>query len=136
MRFLFLFILGGAENAGNEIPKEYLIQDEKAKTEMFQKGTKMETLREGTATFEMTLSGNPQPKLSYTFKAKTKEAKMVEKVDDSKKIYKYEIRLENVDRNDCGSTIEFKATGFKNWQNSSIVKLKCKNYLICTNALF
>ena len=114
--FFHYFILG-AENAGKEIPKEYL-------------------LKEGKTTIEMILSGNPQPKLSYTFQGKTKEAKMVEKVDDSKKIYKYEIVLENVDQNDCGSTIEFKATGFKNWRESSIVRLKCKNYFISTMLLF
>ena len=82
---------------------------------------------------EITLSGNPKPKLFYTFQGQTNETKMIQKIDDSKKVYKYEIVLEDVDRKDCGSTLEFKATGFKNWQKSSIVKLKCENYFYATN---
>ena len=74
---------------------------------------------------EITLCGNPQPKLSYTFKGKTKDAKMIEKLDDSKKMYKYEIILEYVDRNVCGSTIQFNVTGSKNWRATSTVIVKC-----------
>ena len=75
---------------------------------------------------DITLCGNPQPKLSYTFKGESKEVDIIEKVDDSKKKYKYENNLKNVDRNDFGSIIVFKATGFKDWQANSTIRVKCK----------
>ena len=77
---------------------------------------------------ELTLCGHPQPTLQHTFKGKTKEAKMIEKVDDTKKMYKYKINLDNIDRKDNGSTIVFRATGFRDWQAKSTILVKCKNY--------
>ena len=81
---------------------------------------------------EITLCGHPQPELQYTLKGKTKEAEMIEKLDDSKKMYKYKINLNDIDRKDCGSTLTFRATGFKDWSNSSTIKLKCKNLTTCS----
>ena len=69
--------------------------------------------QEGTSSIELTLCGNPRPKLFYTFQGKTKESKIVQSLNDTKKMYKYEIVLENVDRKSYGSTIEFNATCFK-----------------------
>ena len=107
---LFIYILiGGPTNCQTEIPKEYLLQ-------------------EGTNTIEITLCGNPQPKLSYTFHGKTKEAEMIEKLDKSKKMYKYKIILENVDRNICKSELKFLATGHKDWQHNSVIQVKCKGF--------
>ena len=103
-----IYVLGGVENCGQKIDKEY-------------------TFEEGTQSIDLTLCGNPQPKLSYTFKEETKEAEMVKELDKSKKMYKYQINLDNVERKDCGSPLTFKATGFKEWYNSSIIKVKCKN---------
>ena len=108
-------LLGGVKNCGKEISKPY-------------------ALEEGTNLFDLTLCGNPQPKLFYTFQGKTEEAKMIQKLDDSKKMYKYKIEFEKIDRKVCGSTLEFKATGFKDWQASSIIQVNCKNYFL--NFLF
>ena len=109
---IFLFnhhFSGGVENCGPKVlQKEY-------------------TFVEGSQSVEVTLCGHPQPKLQYTFKGKTKEAEMIEKLDDSKKMYKYKINLDDIDRKDCGSTLTFRATGFKDWYNSSTIKIKCKN---------
>ena len=105
-------LLGGVKNCGIEISKPYY------------------ALEEGTNSFGLTLCGNPQPELFYTFQGKTKEAAMIEKVDDSKKMYKYKIKFENIDRKVCGSTLEFKATGFKDWQASPIIQVNCKNYFL------
>ena len=103
----FLFI-GGVINCGTDITKNY-------------------TLEEGASSINLTICGNPQPELVYTFQGKTEEAKMIEKFDDSTKKYKYKIDFEKIDRKVCGSTLEFKATGFKDWQDSSIIHVKCKN---------
>ena len=103
-----IYVLGGVENCGQKIDKEY-------------------TFEEGTQSMDLTLCGNPQPKLSYTFKEDTKEAQMVKELDKSKKMYQYKINLDNVEKKDCGSQLTFKATGFKAWYNSSIIKVKCKN---------
>ena len=100
-------MIGGPNNCGAEIPKEYL-------------------LPEGTNTIEITLCGNPQPKLSYTFHGKIKSAKMIEKLNDTKQMYKYQIDLENVNRNICKSELKLLATGLKNWHHSSVVQVKCK----------
>ena len=106
----FFSLSGGVQNCGAEIPKRY-------------------AYTEGTNnTIEITLCGHPQPKLQYTFKGKTEKAEMIEKVDDSKKMYKYKINLNNIDRKDNGSTIVFKATGFRDWQAKSAILFECKNY--------
>ena len=84
-------------------------------------------LREGNNSIELILCGNPQPKLFYTFQGESREAKMIRKLDDSKKMYKYKIFLENVDRRDCGSIITFNANGFGHWQANSTILVKCKN---------
>ena len=76
---------------------------------------------------ELELCGNPQPTLSFTFRGKTEAAEMIEKVDDTKKMYKYKINLDNIVREDCGSTLTLNAFGFKNWYNSSTIKIECKN---------
>ena len=99
---------GGVDNCGPEVQKEY-------------------TFEEGSQNMELTLCGHPQPTLQHTFKGKTKEAEMIEKVDNTKKMYKYRINLDNIDREDCGSTLTLNAIGFKNWYNSSTIKIKCKN---------
>ena len=106
----FFLCLGGVENCGQKIDKEY-------------------TFEEGTQSIDLTLCGNPQPKLSYTFKGETKDAEMTQKLEDSNKMYRYKINLDSVNRKDCGSPLTFKATGFKEWYNSSIIKVKCKNYI-------
>ena len=108
---------GGVDNCGPEVQKEY-------------------TFGEGSQSVEVTLCGHPRPELQYTFNGKTKEAEMIEKLDDSKKMYKYKINLDDIDRKDCGSTLTFRATGFKDWYNSSTIKIKCNNsnnllYLHC-----
>ena len=93
MTFLFNHhFSGGVENCGPKVfQKEY-------------------TFVEGSKSVEVTLCGHPQPELQYTFKGKTKEAEMIEKLDDSKKMYKYKI---------------------KDWYNSSSIKIKCKNLTTC-----
>ena len=100
--------IGGVLNCGAEIPNNYILTEGRRNS------------------IELTLCGNPQPKLSYTFKGRTEEVDIIEKVDDSKKKYKYKINLKNVDRNDFGSKIVFKATGFKDWQTNSTIQVKCK----------
>ena len=112
-QFSSIYVLGGVENCGQKIDKKY-------------------TFEEGTQSIDLTLCGNPQPELSYAFKGKTKEAKMTQKLEDSKKMYRYKINLDNVERKDCGSPLTFRATGFKDWYNSSIIKVKCKNFISAT----
>lgn len=77
---------------------------------------------------EITLCGNPQPKLFYTFHGKTKSAKMIEKLNELKQMYKYQIDLENVKRRDCGSTLQFNAVSdlTKEWKFDSTVLVKCE----------
>ena len=53
---------------------------------------------------------------------------MIEKLDEAKKMFKYKINLNDIDRKDCGSTLTFRATGFKDWHNSSTIKIKCKSH--------
>ena len=84
------------------------------------------TLQEGTNTIEIKLCGNPQPKLSYTFHGKTKEAEMIEKLDKSKQMYKYKIVLENVTRTDCGSTLKLIAEGHNILSSHSKTFVECK----------
>ena len=70
-------------------------------------------LHEGNNSIKLTLCGHPQPKLSFTFRGQPKKAEMIEKVGDSKKMYKYRINLDNVNREDNGSPLKFNAVGFK-----------------------
>ena len=107
MNIFGYILIGGPNNCQTEIPKEYLLQ-------------------EGTNTIEITLCGNPQPKLSYTFHGKTKEAEMIEKLDESKQMYKYQIVLENVTRTDCGSTLELIAEGHNILSSHSKTFVECK----------
>ena len=105
-QFSSIYVLGGVENCGQKIDKEY-------------------TFEEGTQSMDLTLCGSPQPKLSYRFKGETKDAEMTQKLDESKKMYKYKINLESINRKDCGSTLTFNATGFKDWQANSTIQIKC-----------
>ena len=55
---------------------------------------------------------------------------MIEKLDDSQKMYKFKISLENADmKKISGSTIMFKAVGFKSWQARSTILIKRSNLI-------
>ena len=60
--------------------------------------------------------------------------------NEYKKMYKYKVNLDNVDRKDCGSTLAFNATGFNQWQANSTVLVKRinrqDNHLFCIFWLF
>ena len=108
MYFGINILLGGVENCGPKVQKEY-------------------TLTEGNNSIEIQLCGNPQPRLSYTFRGQTEDAEMIEKLNDTKKMYKFKTNLDKIDRKDCGSTLAFNASGFDQWQANSTVLVKCIN---------
>ena len=76
-------------------------------------------------TIHLTLCGNPQPKLKYTWNGKSKEAS-VKLVNETLKMYRYEMKSTNIKRWHCGSKVRFTAIGFKNWEYEATLMVKCE----------
>ncbi|XP_066929957.1 uncharacterized protein [Clytia hemisphaerica] len=89
---------------------------------------------DGMSKFPITLCGNPQPNLMYTWNGKTKKAVWKE-VSPEKKMYQYQLKFENINRKQCGSKIKFQATGFKPWEHESNLKVSYKPRLAGINAV-
>ncbi|XP_066922775.1 uncharacterized protein [Clytia hemisphaerica] len=72
-------------------------------------------------TIWVTLCGNPQPDLKYTWNGETRLASLGETIDSETKMYKYAMELENISRMHCGTQIKFVATGYERLEKTAKV---------------
>ena len=83
---------------------------------------------EWNQTVDITLCGNPQPELFYTLDGEQKKYNAsVVVVDDSQKMFKYNVQLDNLKISDCKKTIYFYGKGFKDYKIESKIIMPCKH---------